>query len=108
VPCPECGHARLRPHIVWFGEMPFHMGEIERALAQCTHFVAIGTSGQVYPAAGMLQQARARGAMTWVQALEAPVNLDAARPLSSRARGHSSCPLLLARADCVGMALRWP
>ncbi len=76
VPCEACGHARLRPHIVWFGEVPFHMGEIERALRRCTHFVAIGTSGKVWPAAGMLQQARSHGAVTWVQALEAPDNLD--------------------------------
>lgn len=76
VPCEACGHARLRPHIVWFGEVPFHMGEIERALRRCTHFVAIGTSGKVWPAAGMLQQARSNGAVTWVQALETPDNLD--------------------------------
>jgi NAD-dependent deacetylase len=76
VPCAACGHARLRPHIVWFGEMPFHLPEIERALRRCTHFLAIGTSGKVWPAAGMLQQARAAGAVTWVQALEPPDNLD--------------------------------
>jgi NAD-dependent deacetylase len=76
VPCAACGHPRLRPHIVWFGEVPFHLGEIEDALRRCTHFVAIGTSGQVYPAAGMLQQARRQGAVTWVQALEAPQNLQ--------------------------------
>lgn len=77
VPCPECAHPRLRPHIVWFGEMPFHMREIDRELRRCTHFVAIGTSGKVYPAAGMLQQARAAGAVTWVQSLEPPDNLVA-------------------------------
>jgi NAD-dependent deacetylase len=76
VPCPECEHPRLRPHIVWFGEVPFHLPEIDRALRDCTHFAAIGTSGKVYPAAGMLQQARARGAVTWVQSLDPPDNLD--------------------------------
>lgn len=76
VPCEVCGHARLRPHIVWFGEIPFHMADIERALRRCTHFVAIGTSGKVWPAAGMLTQARAAGAVTWVQSLDAPDNLD--------------------------------
>lgn len=75
VPCEACGHARLRPHIVWFGEMPFHMADIDRAMRRCTHFVAIGTSGKVWPAAGMLQQARAAGAVTWVQSLDAPDNL---------------------------------
>lgn len=75
--CGACGHPRLRPHIVWFGEVPFHLDAIERALRACTCFAAIGTSGQVWPAAGMLAQARAQGASTWVQALEAPRNLDA-------------------------------
>ena len=76
VACFECGHARLRPHIVWFGEVPFGLVHIEQALRACSHFVAIGTSGKVWPAAGMLQQARARGAVTWVQSLDAPDNLD--------------------------------
>jgi NAD-dependent deacetylase len=61
---------------VWFGEVPFCLDEIERAMATCTHFLAIGTSGVVWPAAGLLQAARAAGAVTWVQALEAPQNLD--------------------------------
>jgi NAD-dependent deacetylase len=76
VPCSACEHPRLRPHIVWFHEMPFHMPEIERALRRCTHFAAIGTSGKVWPAAGMLGTARANGAATWVQSLDAPDNLD--------------------------------
>jgi NAD-dependent deacetylase len=46
---------RLRPHIVWFGEMPMGMDRIELALAECDLFVAIGTSGRVYPAAGFVQ-----------------------------------------------------
>ena len=45
----------LRPHIVWFGEMPMHMPQIEHALSQCDLFIAIGTSGLVYPAAGFAQ-----------------------------------------------------
>lgn len=48
----------LRPHIVWFGEMPFHMQEITLALQDCDLFVAIGTSGNVYPAAGFYQTAK--------------------------------------------------
>lgn len=55
---------RLRPHIVWFGEMPLGMDRIERALAACDLFVSIGTSGAVYPAAGFVQQARWAGART--------------------------------------------
>jgi len=76
VPCATCGAPRLRPHIVWFGEVPLRLPAIEAALDECTHFAAIGTSGLVYPAAGMLAQARAVGARTWVQALEQPANLD--------------------------------
>ncbi|MFL1462729.1 NAD-dependent deacylase [Roseococcus sp. DSY-14] len=54
--CPACGAAgRLRPHVVWFGEMPLHMAEIEAALAACDVFVSIGTSGQVWPAAGFVR-----------------------------------------------------
>jgi NAD-dependent deacetylase len=60
--CPDCGRAgTLRPHVVWFGEMPFHMDDIYRALAQADLFVAIGTSGAVYPAAGFVAEARAYG-----------------------------------------------
>jgi NAD-dependent deacetylase len=54
----------LRPHIVWFGEMPFGMDRIQRALRDCDLFVAIGTSGNVYPAAGFVVETRAGGAHT--------------------------------------------
>ncbi|AYG95050.1 NAD-dependent deacylase [Brevundimonas naejangsanensis] len=54
----------LRPHIVWFGEIPLEMERIERALARCDLFVSIGTSGAVYPAAGFVQLARMAGART--------------------------------------------
>lgn len=54
----------LRPHIVWFGEMPLQMERIEAALEACDLFVSIGTSGAVYPAAGFVQQARMAGART--------------------------------------------
>ncbi len=47
--------SKYRPHIVWFGEMPFQMNEIEKALRECDLFISIGTSGQVYPAAGFVQ-----------------------------------------------------
>jgi NAD-dependent deacetylase len=95
VPCEACGHARVRPHIVWFGEVPFHLADIERALRRCTHFVAIGTSGKVWPAAGMLQQARAAGAATWVQSLDPPDNL-AAVDRYHRGRAAVVVPALLA------------
>ena len=54
----------LRPHIVWFGEMPLEMDTISRALRDADLFVAIGTSGNVYPAAGFVMVARAFGAHT--------------------------------------------
>jgi NAD-dependent deacetylase len=62
--CPACGARSLRPDIVWFGEMPYRMDEIDRALAACDLFVSIGTSGAVYPAAGYVQAARYHGAAT--------------------------------------------
>ena len=54
----------LRPDVVWFGEMPYQMERIYRALSACDLFVSIGTSGAVYPAAGFVQEAAAAGART--------------------------------------------
>lgn len=63
--CPGCGEAGgLRPDIVWFGEMPYAMDRIDRALMDADLFVSIGTSGNVYPAAGFVQTARYVGART--------------------------------------------
>lgn len=62
--CPDCGTPALRPDIVFFGEMPYHMDVIEAALADADLFVSIGTSGAVYPAAGFVQTARYHGAET--------------------------------------------
>jgi len=70
-PCPACGVAgRLRPDIVWFGEMPYDMERIDRALMDADLFVSIGTSGAVYPAAGFVQAARNCGARTLEMNLE--------------------------------------
>ncbi|NJS14614.1 MAG: NAD-dependent deacylase [Sphingopyxis sp.] len=63
-PCPSCGAAALRPDIVWFGEMPYRMDEIYAALNRADLFVSIGTSGAVYPAAGLVREARAQGTRT--------------------------------------------
>lgn len=61
--CPECGRTgTLRPHIVWFEEMPLHMDTIGQALSDCRVFASIGTSGNVYPAAGFAGHARQSGA----------------------------------------------
>jgi NAD-dependent deacetylase len=54
----------LRPHVVWFGEMPLEMDRIYAALAEAELFLSIGTSGSVYPAAGFVAEARAAGAYT--------------------------------------------
>jgi NAD-dependent deacetylase len=63
--CPGCAEpGRLRPDIVWFGEMPYGMERIDRALMDADLFVSIGTSGAVYPAAGFVQTARYCGART--------------------------------------------
>lgn len=63
--CPACASAGgMRPHVVWFGEMPFEMERIYAALEGCDLFVSIGTSGNVYPAAGFVQAARMAGART--------------------------------------------
>lgn len=63
--CPACSRAGgLRPDVVWFGEMPYRMDEIEKELGTCDLFLSIGTSGTVYPAAGFVMQARYAGAHT--------------------------------------------
>ena len=72
--CPDCGARATRPDIVWFGEYPYHMDRIAGALAACDLFVAIGTSGEVYPAAGFVEEAAGFGAET----LE--INLEPSAP----------------------------
>lgn len=60
--CQVCGSTGLlRPHIVWFGEMPMHMDEIHEALAAAGLFISIGTSGSVYPAAGFVEIVKSVG-----------------------------------------------
>ena len=63
--CPHCRSVGfMRPDVVWFGEMPYRMGDIWEALSLCDLFVSIGTSGNVYPAASFVEFARAAGART--------------------------------------------
>jgi NAD-dependent deacetylase len=63
--CPACGRTgHLRPHVVWFGETPLHLDAIQAALGAGDRFVAIGTSGAVYPAAGFVGLARSLGLAT--------------------------------------------
>ncbi len=81
--CPHCGTVgRLRPAVVWFGEIPHHLDEIEQALIGADLFVAIGTSGVVYPAAGFVQEARALG-----RAHTLEINLE---PSSTRSQFHEA------------------
>ena len=94
-PCPRCGAARLRPDIVWFGEMPYHMDEIEMAIGRCDLFVSIGTSGAVYPAAGFVTQARHAGART----LEINLDPSAGTPLFDEARHGPAGTLVPAWVD---------
>jgi NAD-dependent deacetylase len=94
--CECCGTASLRPHIVWFGEMPLYMDEIYQALEKCDLFISIGTSGNVYPAAGFVEVANSvnartveinlepsRGADAFQEALHGPASVKVAEFLST-------------------------
>ena len=64
-PCPECGSkGGMRPHVVWFGERPLEMDAIYDKIEACGLFLSIGTSGNVYPAAGFVEAATLAGAHT--------------------------------------------
>ncbi|MDR5652103.1 NAD-dependent deacylase [Ruixingdingia sedimenti] len=80
--CPACAARAVRPDVVWFGEYPYHMDRIAKALRAADLFVAIGTSGHVYPAAGFVQEAAQAGARTLELNLEPSAtasDFDAAR-----------------------------
>lgn len=68
--CPSCAEPSARPDIVWFGEIPYHMERIDLALSKADLFVSIGTSGNVYPAAGFVELANIAGADTLEMNLE--------------------------------------
>jgi NAD-dependent deacetylase len=74
--CERCGQP-VRPHIVWFGEMPLDMEGIYRELDRATVLLVIGTSGAVYPAAGFVHIANQRGIRTMYIGPEEPQNADA-------------------------------
>lgn len=80
--CPACNAATARPDVVWFGEMPYFMDDILAHLAQADEFVAIGTSGQVYPAAGFVHEAKQAGAHT------VEINLEPSAGVSAFAQTH--------------------
>lgn len=72
----SCG-ARLRPHIVFFGEVPLEMDRIQREIAKSTMMIVVGTSGSVYPAASFVHWARQNGARTVYIGPEPPLNASA-------------------------------
>jgi NAD-dependent deacetylase len=72
----SCG-GRLRPHIVFFGEIPLGMDSIQREIAKATLMLVVGTSGSVYPAANFVHWARLAGARTVYVGPEAPLNASA-------------------------------
>ena len=74
--CRKCG-AAVRPHIVWFGEIPLDMNGIYRELDHATQLLVVGTSGSVYPAAGFVHIANQRGIRTVYVGPEEPLNADA-------------------------------
>lgn len=82
-PCERCDGGTIRPHIVWFGEMldPENLARINAFVQQAAEvpfvYVAAGTSGVVYPAAGIVSIARNAGAETWLQNMEVPENRSA-------------------------------
>lgn len=85
--CPACGAQATRPDVVWFGETPYHMDRIDPALNAADVFVAIGTSGHVFPAAAYGQHARRMGAHT----IEFNTEISAAsRDFAEHRRGPAS------------------
>ena len=74
--CKTC-HASIRPHIVWFGEIPLDMEGIYLQLDRATHLLVVGTSGSVYPAAGLVHVANQLGTRTIYVGPEEPLNANA-------------------------------
>jgi NAD-dependent deacetylase len=86
--CPACASVgSMRPDVVWFGEMSLAMDEITDALYECDYFVAVGTSGSVYPAAGFVSKAQEQGITTCEINLEPSEN---ARLFDDRRYGPAS------------------
>jgi NAD-dependent deacetylase len=89
LPRCACGGI-IRPHICWFGEIPYHMDRIRAELQRCTVFLAIGTSGVVQPAAGFAGLARSNRARTYYIGPDAPANsplFDAVLPINASEAG---------------------
>lgn len=82
--CAGCARAGgMRPHVVWFGEMPLEMDRIAAALTDCDLFISVGTSGNVYPAAGFVALVRRSGLAQTVE-----LNLEPSAGASQFAESH--------------------
>lgn len=103
-PCPGCAQQSLRPDIVWFGEMPHGMDEVQAALFDCDLFVAIGTSGLVYPAAAFVHYAIGSGADT----LELNLAPDAVSDFASVRQGPATRTVPAWVEDVMGDAAAGP
>jgi NAD-dependent deacetylase len=102
--CPTCGRpGGMRPDVVWFGEMPKGLDRIAAALADADLFVAIGTSGAVYPAAGYVAEARALGIPTMELNLEPS---DNARTFDDARYGPASETVPVLAAELLARATR--
>jgi NAD-dependent deacetylase len=95
--CRECG-APVRPHIVWFGEVPLDMEGIYRELDRATSLLVVGTSGSVYPAAGFVHVANQRGIRTVYVGPEEPLNAGAFDEIVLGRAAEALPPLLRAGA----------
>lgn len=102
-PCPACGAPATRPDVVWFGEMPYHMDRIGRALSGARLFASIGTSGSVWPAAGFVQEAQVAGAET----LELNLETSEVSDVFDQSRRGPASALVPAWVDEVLADPRW-
>ena len=93
VPRCECG-AMMRPHIVFFGEMPLELDRIQDEIRQASVMLVVGTSGSVYPAANFVQWARSSGARTVYVGPERPLNASAFSDIFEGTAGEVLPPLL--------------
>jgi NAD-dependent SIR2 family protein deacetylase len=96
LPRCECG-GRIRPHICWFGEVPFELDRIFRALDECTIFMAVGTSGLVEPAASFVANVSGRARTIYVGA--SLRTHPGSRNVSSSGKLERFCPLYSPKND---------
>ena len=107
-PCPACESGRLRPDVVWFGEVPHGLDEIGAALDGCGLFVSVGTSGQVHPAASFVAAVRGRA---WT--VELNLQPSEGTPLFDEARHGPATKVVprfvdeLLRSLGNGLTARW-